>query len=393
MDDQNALAVRQGVEGQIDRIEVFALACDVPNGPVSSLALMPVRNGLLVRITMDSGLVGWGEAWCNYPPKGNLAKLALFDGPIGESLLGLRVDEWTMLRTRLERKWARMIVHTGEPGPFNHCLSAIDMAAADLAAKTANVPLSRLLSADPASDAAVYASSPRVEDPDDLAARLIELGHTGVKLKVGFDAAGDKRLLERFRAGDNAGLMLGVDANQNWTRQEAARVIDLLSAHDLAFVEEPIFALDPLKDWAQVASDSPVPIAAGENITSARQFADMVEQGGLGVAQPDVAKWGGISGAMEVGRDALNQGAQVMLHYMGTALGLAASLHVMSALKCDGRVELDANPNPLRTDLGDMELRPTAGRLPAPDRPGIGFEPDPEALRRFCVAETTVTRN
>lgn len=393
MDARNALVASQVVEGRIDRIEVFALACEVPKGPVSTLALMPVRNGLLVRITMDSGLTGWGEAWCNYPPKGNLAKLALFDGPIGESLLGAQVGDWTTLRSRLEREWARMIVHTGEPGPFNHCLSAIDMAAADLAAKAANVPLARLLSADPSGDVAVYASSPRVEDPDSLAQRLIELGHTGVKLKVGFDAAGDKRLLERFRAGDPAGMLLGIDANQNWTRQEAAEVINLLSAHDLAFVEEPIFALDPLKDWVQVASGSPVPIAAGENITSARQFADMVGQGGLGVVQPDVAKWGGISGAMEVGREALDQGAQVMLHYMGTALGLAASLHVMAALKCDGRVELDANPNPLRTDLGDMELRPTAGRLPVPDGAGLGFEPDPEALRRFCVAETTVTRN
>lgn len=393
MDARNALKASQMVEGRIDRIEVFALACEVPEGPVSTLALMPVRNGLLVRLTMDSGLTGWGEAWCNYPPKGNLAKLALFEGPIGDSLLGKDVGDWASLRGRLEREWARMIVHTGEPGPFNHCLSAIDMAAADLAAKTANVPLARLLSTDPSGDVAVYASSPRVENPDNLAQRLIELGHTGVKLKVGFDAAGDKRLLERFRAGDPAGMMLGVDANQNWSGQEAAEVINLLAAHDLAFVEEPIFALDPLRDWAQVASGTPVPIAAGENITSARQFADMVGQGRLGVVQPDVAKWGGISGAMEVGRDALDQGAQVMLHYMGTALGLAASLHVMSALKCDGRVELDANPNPLRTDLGDMELRPNAGRLPVPDGPGIGFEPDPEALRRFCVAETTVTRN
>lgn len=393
MDAQYQLAVKQGVEGRIDRIEVFALACEVRGGPVSTLALMPVRNGLLVRITMDSGLSGWGEAWCNYPPKGNLAKLALFDGPIGESLIGRSIDDWVTLRTQLENEWARMIVHTGEPGPFHHCLSAIDMAAADLTARSQGIPLARLLSSSPAGEVGVYASSPRVEDPGGLAARLSELGHTGVKLKVGFGAESDKRLLESFRAGDSAGMMLGVDANQKWNLQEAGRVIDLLSCHELAFVEEPIFAPSPLDDWAKVAQETPVPIAAGENITSEAQFADMLRQGGLRVVQPDVAKWGGISGAMAVGCDALGQGAQVMLHYMGTALGLAASLHVMAALECDGRVELDANPNPLRTDLGDMELRPAAGKLPVPSGTGIGFEPDPEALRRFCVAETTVTIN
>jgi L-alanine-DL-glutamate epimerase-like enolase superfamily enzyme len=387
-----ARPAQQVIEGKIERVEVFALACDVPNGPVSTLALMPVRNGLLVRLTLDTGLTGWGEAWCNYPPKGNLSKLALFEGPIGETLLNMEIGAWSTLRPRLERAWARMIVHTGEPGPFNHCLSAIDMAAADLAARAQGISVAQLLCSAPKNAVGVYASSPRVEDPDSLAARLIEMGHTGVKLKVGFDTDSDNRLLERFRANDSMGMLLGIDANQNWTGPEARQNIEILGAHDLAFVEEPIFALDPLDDWAEVARAAKMPIAAGENISSPRQFADMVRQGGLGVVQPDVAKWGGISGVVDVARDALTQDAQVMLHYMGTALGLAASLHVMAALDCDGRVELDANPNPLRTDLGDINLRPDAGKLPLPSGPGFGFEPCPDALRRFCVAQTTLTR-
>lgn len=390
----DAKSPQRHVDGRIDRIEVFALSCAVSGGPVSTLALMPSRNGLLIRVTLDTGLSGWGEAWCNYPPKGNLAKLALFEGPIRDSVMGMAIGDWTTLRPRLERDWARMIVHTGESGPFNHCLAALDLAAADLAAKAQGVSLARLLSpgAEPASMVGVYASSPRVEDSDSLAARLWAMGHAGVKLKVGFDPDGDRHLLERFRTHDSHAMQIGIDANQNWTPQTAAQTIAMLAVYDLAFVEEPIFALSPLSDWAGVAWGTEIPIAAGENIASAAAFDDMVRRGGLGVVQPDVAKWGGVSGAMAVGRAALDQGAQVMAHYMGTALGLAASLQLMAALDCGGQVELDANPNPLRSDLGDIDLHPRAGHLPLPEGPGIGFAPDPEALRRLCVAQADLRK-
>lgn len=379
--------------GTVEKINVYALACTVPEGPVSTLALMPVRNGLLIRIELDTGLFGWGEAWCNYPPKGNLAKLALFEGPIGDALLGQPIGDWTDLRPRMERQWARMIVHTGEIGPFNHGLAAIDMAAADIAARARGLPLANLLSSSTESDVQVYASSPRVDDIDSLPGRLSDAGHVGVKLKVGFDQTSDRELLERFRKADMAGLQIGVDANQNWTPQEAKKAIAALAPFDLAFVEEPIFANLAAGEWANVAQNTPTSIAAGENISSALRFAELVTDGGLRVVQPDVAKWGGVSGAMQVSQHALMHGAEVMLHYMGTGLGLAASLHVMAALGCDGKVELDANPNPLRTDLGPIDLRPRNGRLPVPVEPGIGFEPDPEALKRFGVAQTTIRAN
>ncbi len=376
---------------KIKRIEVFALSCAVRGGPVSTLALMPVRNGMLIRIEAEDGAFGWGEAWCNYPPKGNLSKLHLLQDPIGPMLIGRDISDWRALRPALEQELARMMIHTGEYGPFAHCLAAIDTAAADMAARVRGQSLSQMLAESPMSYAQVYASSPSAEQPEDLAARLAAAGHTGVKIKIGFDPARDHDVLSRFRLNDPNDMFLCVDANQNWNPEQAISAVSSLTEFGLGFVEEPIRADATRAEWGKVATGVAVPLAGGENITSQEAFANHVEQKTLGVIQPDVAKWGGISGCYDAGRHALDHGAGVTLHYMGSALGLAASFHVLAALGGGGRVELDANANPLRTDLGEIDLTLAAGRVPLPEGPGIGFIPDPGALSSLCVAKAEIT--
>ncbi|WDR04262.1 enolase C-terminal domain-like protein [Devosia algicola] len=123
-----------------------------------------------------------------------------------------------------------------------------------------------------------------------------------------------------------------------------------------------------------------------------RAFKRHVDARLLSVVQPDVAKWGGVSGALAVGQHALANGAGCTLHYMGTAVGLATSLHTLAAIGGEGRVELDFNPNPLRTDLGAIDLVPVAGFLSLPEGTGIGFEPDPMALERFAIATLDIKK-
>ncbi len=376
----------------IERVEAFALACQVDGGPVSTLALMPVRCGLILKITGSDGAYGWGEAWCNYPPKGNLSKLSLLCDPIAPALFETKVASWQELRLALEKKLYRMMIHTGEWGPFIHCLAALDIAVADLSARRAGQGLSMFLGASDIGSVKVYASSPNTENADELASKLTENGHTGVKIKVGFDNARDQNVLERFRANDNANMEVFVDANQNWTSGEAREAINNLKDFNISFVEEPILALAPLGDWKKLSKAVEIPLAAGENITSAAAFRSYIDQGSLGVIQPDVAKWGGISGAMDVGQYALERGAGCTLHYMGTAVGLAASLHTLAVIGGEGRVELDANKNPLRTELGSIDLTVNDGRLPIPAGDGIGFEPDQEAMRRFVIASEDIRK-
>lgn len=371
---------------RIDRIQGFALSVTPPVGPVSSLGNMPVRNGVLIAITSSEGITGWGEIWCNFPPQGGLARLNLLQDVIGPSLLGITYQDFAEVRPQLEHRFARMMIHTGEYGPFAHCFAGIDTALADLAARRAGVSLSQLLGSSPLTKVPVYASAPNVADLDIAIGQIIQGGHRGVKLKIGNGMDVDTQLLARVAKLADGQLQICADANQYWTVSEATAMLAALSDYALTFVEEPLRADSPMQDWKQLARTAPCPIAAGENITSQTKFTEFMDAGKVGVVQPDVAKWGGVSGTMTVAQAAADRGVTCAMHYMGTGLGLAASLHCLAAMRGTGPMELDANPNPLRTELGPLDLTVIDGLLRVPDGPGHGFVPDPAALSSMSVA-------
>jgi D-galactarolactone cycloisomerase len=51
----------------------------------------------------------------------------------------------------------------------------------------------------------------------------------------------------------------------------------------------------------------------------------------------------------------------------------------------DGLLEIDANPNPLRSRLIDPVLKIKDGTVGLPTTPGLGIEPDIEQLSGFVV--------
>ena len=370
---------------QIARIETFRLRASVDSLPSSTLGAMQARNGLLVRIEDTDGAFGWGEVWCNFPPHASQSRQQLLRNVIGPELIGRSFAQPRDVRPNLEERWTTMATHVGEPGPFGHCIAGIDMAAWDLAARRAGKPLSAILSSDPAAGVKVYASSPNPAKAATLAAALAAAGHTAFKLKVGYDLNRDEGLVRYVResVGDTAAIM--IDANQSWSLNEAREAINRLAAFGLTFAEEPLSALAPLSDWAKLAEQTDVPLAAGENICSDELYGRHIETGALTFYQPDVAKWGGIGGCAAVSRRIIDTGSTYCPHFMGTALGLAASIHLLAAAGGSGFVELDANENPLRTELCDMDLGVTAGRIKVPTGDGIGVIPDAASMRRFQV--------
>lgn len=193
--------------------------------------------------------------------------------------------------------------------------------------------------------------------------------------------------------GSHGALTIALLLYQNWEVHAALQFMAQAAQYEPLFIEEPIRVDAARASWIELGNAALIAIAAGENITSRRMFATHVEEVSLQVVQPDVAKWGGVSGAIDVGKHAQANGAICFLHYMGTAVGLAASLHCMAAIGGKGRVELDAIPNPLRTELGQLDLAPTRGSVALPEGAGIGFVPDARVLTDFTVAQCDLRRS
>src|SRR3546814_1598625 len=82
----------------------------------------------------------------------------------------------------------------------------------------------------------------------------------------------------------------------DWSSDVCSSDLAAMGELDIAWLEEPLRADRPLAQWQALARQSPVPLAAGENYLSAEMFQAAIDAGFLQVVQPDLAKWGGISG-------------------------------------------------------------------------------------------------
>jgi len=369
----------------IARIDAWVFRAPIDRPVRAAVGTLRDRPALFIRLTDDDGATGWGEVFCNFPQVGAEHRARLIDSVVGPLLVGRPAADPPLLHAGLAATLRRLAIQCGEPGPFAQILGAIDQAAWDLLARRRRLPLWRVLGGASASRSVrVYASGLGPQGVAELAGAKREQGFRAFKLKVGFDPGIDLANARQLRGaiGDDALLML--DANQAWDAAQAVDRLRELSAFAPVWAEEPVAADEPLDAWTRVAREGGVPLAAGENMLGEAAFAASLANGHLRYIQPDVGKWGGLSGSLRIARLAAAHGATLCPHWLGGGIGLAASMHLRAALGDGGFVEVDSNPNPLREGVfGPMPLR--EGRYELSEAGGLGIEPGLAALSAFLV--------
>jgi D-galactarolactone cycloisomerase len=95
------------------------------------------------------------------------------------------------------------------------------------------------------------------------------------------------------------GEALLVDVNQGWTMGEAHAMAPKLNELALDWVEEPIAADRPEEEWRRLAEAYIAPLAGGENLRG-QELLQAASNTWLNIIQPDVGKWGGVSGCFAV---------------------------------------------------------------------------------------------
>ena len=363
------------------KIELFPLSAHGGVSPNMALGQMPVRPALLLKLTDKDGCYGWGEIWSNFPPRANLHKAHLMEDVVNTHLVSAQFVSPTELIDRLRQNLSVYFLHIGQREVFEHILAGIDTAAWDLCLRKADTNFANFMGIP--SQAQCYASS---LNPDDLENRLIthaELGQTEFKLKIGFEPSEDIKFVADAagRLPKDAHLM--IDSNQSWDVTSAMRVLQKLEEYDLLFAEEPIRADCPLKDWELLAKQTSISLAAGENIYGVEQFLQMAEAG-VKYLQPDVAKWGGISGALSLAEKMPDE-CVLWPHFMGSAVGQQAGLAISAAIGNASKCEMDVNENALRSDLCADALVIKDGCVSLSQTSGLITPPREDALVLFSV--------
>ena len=330
---------------------------------------------LLVKVTTDDGITGWGEAFgYNAIP----ATAVAIQQMIAPMCVGRDPRQIQDLMLELQQK-----LHIfGRGGPVIFGLSGIDIALWDIAGKAAAQPVHQLLGGCRAARLPCYASLVRYTDPKTVAAnvtRAIAQGFRHVKLhEVEVPAVRGAR----EAAGEDVGIML--DVNCPWSLREALDMAARLRPYNLRWLEEPVWPPENYAGLAHVRAHAGIPIAAGENAATTLHYHQMFEAKAVDFVQPSPTKMGGISELRKVFTLAAAHNVTVVPHSFYDGPGFLAGVHVNAALGQGSLVEWRYFDLEARL-YGDNGV-PKEGSVAVPTGPGLGFDPDPDVIRRYRVS-------
>ncbi|WP_418025256.1 mandelate racemase/muconate lactonizing enzyme family protein (plasmid) [Paracoccus sp. TD-10] len=325
---------------------------------------------VLVKITTDSGIVGWGEAFSYFCAR---PVMAMLEDTVIPMLIGQDAGDPQAISQMLQRRLCLF----GRYGITIFALSGIDIALWDIKAKAAGVPLAQLIGGARRDSVAAYASLVRYGDGAVAAAFTAKAraeGYDFIKLhEVTREAIGP--CFDRL---DGARIM--IDVNCNWSEAEARDMAAWLRERGTFWLEEPTF---PPEDHAQMDRIAQgLAISGGENLCTSWQFEGMIRSGDVRYPQPSVTKVGGISEMIRIAALAAeNPPAQLMPHSPYFGPGYLATLQVCATLP-DAPLFEFLYVEPDAWLYRDMPL-PQAGRVAIPQGPGLGLEPAPEIIARY----------
>jgi L-alanine-DL-glutamate epimerase-like enolase superfamily enzyme len=222
-----------------------------------------------------------------------------------------------------------------------------------------------------------YASLLRYTDPK-LVAQYSERA-----LKEGFGAVKLHEVTEpavgAARAAIGAGTPLMVDVNCEWSQQAAIEAALSFTPHRLEWLEEPVFPPEDFRALHEVGKAAGMPLAAGENLCYATQFAAQAEARAVAYAQPSVTKVGGVSEFLKVVELGAAHGIRIAPHSPYFGPGAVATLHLIAARVPEARFELFylwAEATLYPGLFGKHEVA-------VPVKPGLGINPDAEVMSRY----------
>jgi L-alanine-DL-glutamate epimerase-like enolase superfamily enzyme len=362
------------------------------------------QDDIVVEIHTDEGLSGVGETDVN-----PWIARACIEAP-GTHTMGLGLTEMLLGQDPLdvEGLWERLYVGSamnGRRGAVINAIGALDIALHDLRGKALGKPCYELLGGKAREAVTPYASlQPEVSSLEAYCESMVgwakeakRRGFEAAKLELVFSGpyrhkglgGSEEDMVEIIgTVRDAVGMDFVLMVDVAYGFPDAERAVATLKGwddFDLYFVETPL-ASDDLEGYARVATEQPIPIAAGEWLTTRFEFEDVMDRGRIRVAQPDVGRVGGLTEAKRVVRMAEERGLRVVPHLWKTGISVAAAAHLAASSPNCPYIEYlppELSESALRCylllDGPEME----EGSIRFPDKPGLGIELNRDALQEF----------
>ncbi|MEL7459864.1 MAG: mandelate racemase/muconate lactonizing enzyme family protein [Pseudomonadota bacterium] len=354
------------------------------------------RYWQLVKLTTDTGVVGWGEVYAAAVGPG--AMTGVIADVFDRHMAGEDPANIELMFRRVHSSG-----FTARPDPtVMGAFSGLEIACWDILGKDRGLPVWAMLGGRindriraytylyPAAGDDMEAFWVSAEMAGEAAQRAVDQGYTAVK----FDPAGPytirgghqpamrdiSRSAEfcaaiRDAVGDRADLLFGTHGQFN--AAGALRLADALRPYSPAWYEEPV-APDDWEGLARVCAGTTLPVAVGERLTTKAEFA-LALRAGAAILQPALGRAGGLWEGKKIAVLAEAAGAQLAPHLYAGPVEWAANVHLAAAtpnLLMAETIETD-----FHRDLIGGAIGVETGYIPVPDAAGLGIEVDEDLAR------------
>ncbi|MBL8154020.1 MAG: mandelate racemase/muconate lactonizing enzyme family protein [Anaerolineae bacterium] len=338
------------------------------------------KNWLFIKVLTDTEWYGIGEATIN----GFIKTTEAAVHELKHFAIGRDPRQITSI--------AQTIIGTIQDAGHIHRLvmAAVEVACWDILGKSLGVPVYQLLGGKVRDSIEAYANGwYRAErTPEHFVAAAQEVIDKGFKaLKI--DPFGTSRsfigerdlqiaydILRAIRDRFGPELKIMIDVHCRFTPAEAVRVARVMQDLNLYWWEEPTSAEQECLS-NEVAAQSPIRVATGEQFDKVGKFFTLAVGGGISIWQPEPMSLGGIRNTLAVAHIAEANGAWIAPHQSGGPVATAVCLQLAACVPNYLIQEyFDAFNEPWTVDLvtWNPTINPDNGHLSLPDAPGLGID-------------------
>jgi L-alanine-DL-glutamate epimerase-like enolase superfamily enzyme len=342
-----------------------------------------------VRLTTDSGEVGWGQT-------------STYNADITATIFHRQVVPWALGADTTDIDALLRLVEEREhkfPGSYRcRALAGLDTALWDLRGRLADKPVVELLGGRPRQLRAYASSMKRDITPAAEAQRLLTLrdthGFDAFKWRVGAECGRDvdqwpgrtETIVPTVARALGDGVAKLVDANSGFSPVRAIEVGRLLESEGIGHFEEPCPYWE-LEQTRLVTDALDLDVTGGEQDWDLATWRRMIDMRAVDIVQPDVMYMGGLSRTLKVAAMAADAGLPCTPHSANLSLVTICTMHLLGAIPNAGKyLEFsiegsDYYPWQQGLFLGDpFAIRD--GHASIPSSPGWGVEINPAWLAR-----------
>jgi muconate cycloisomerase len=361
-------------------IAIEPILVDVPlRTPVQGVhGTTTVQRSVLVRVTSDAGIEGWG----NVDPSPGYSSMSAEQ--VHDTVRSLAPALVGHDPRNLNRALAIMDLQVVG---LLEAKAAVEMALADLSAHALGLPVHALLGGRLRDEVTLNAWIGTV--PPAQAARealdWLARGFRTAKIKVSGPGPDGVDRVAAVRGAVGTRMALRVDFNESLTPGDAVAVIRRLEPYDMTLVEQPIPRAH-IAGLAAIRRAIKIPLMADESVTGPESLIEIIKHEAADLVKVKVMKQGGFLRTRAMVECAAAAGLRVVI---GHGFGLTLSTLAEAAIAATSEAVIDGceavGPLKMAGDVVTEPLRLDAGVIRLTDAPGLGAAIDPDALKRYRV--------